>query len=223
MLALGGEMPACLRTLKMWRNLHTWAMATEIFGQLQSRVGDDAILGPGELAAVHQLGLALTWERAWRRGAYYTDHERLLAALLRAKAQGPVRDHLRHWMKLRGCRRISSVQIEVARAGVPASLLGEMDSVGVRATATLGVGWLVGVWARGLAVVDGGFVLDIDVPGGRRMSTVTEDLDVRAVRWEADAEQPGRSRPCDAPARLERLGDGTWRLDWQDAPPTGRV
>ncbi|MGH9156833.1 MAG: hypothetical protein ACRD1K_13580 [Acidimicrobiales bacterium] len=204
MLAFGGEMPACLATLQLWRNLHTWAMAAELFRQLQARMDGDALFGPGELAGVHQLGLALTWERAWRRADYYTDHGRLLAAQLKAKAVPPLRDHLRHWLRVRGSRRLSSVQVEVARAGPPASVAGRMDSVGVRATATLSARWLVEVWGRGLAVVDGGFVVAVDQVDPRKAAGA---LPVRAVRWELDPDATGCFRPVEVPA-IVRGADG---------------
>jgi hypothetical protein len=195
MLALGGEMPACLATVQLWRNLHTWAMASELFRQVQHRMGGEGIFGPGDLAGAHALGLALTWERAWRRGGYFTDHGRLLAEQLRAAALPELRDHLRFWMRQLGSRRLSSVQVEVGRGGAPATLAGEMDTVGVRATATLSARWLTGIWARGLTVVSGAFVVEVapepSEPG---------PLAVRAVRWESDGDKPGRFRPVEAPA-----------------------
>ena len=206
MMALGGEMPACVKALRLWRNLHTWAMGTEIFTQLQSRLGDDALLGPGELAAAHQLGLVLTWERAWRRGSYYTDHERLLATVLRAKAQGPLREHLRHWMKLHGSRRISGTAIEVARSAASADVTGDMDSVGVRATVALPARWLVEVWARGLPVVDGTFVLGVEP------TSEATRLQVTAVAWEPHPTRSGHFGPVRMTATVDREPGGAWRL-----------
>lgn len=199
MLAFGGEMPACLATLQLWRNLHTWAMASDLFRQMQARMEGDALFGPGELAAAHQLGLALTWERAWRRTDYFSDHGRLLAEQLRAKAVASFREHLRFWLRQRGSRRLSSVQVEVGRSA-PAVVTGEMDSVGVRAVATLSARWLVAVWGRGLAVVDGAFVVDIDVGPPDQGWAPDGGLAVRAVRWDADPDRPGCFRPVDVAA-----------------------
>ena len=213
MLAFGGEVPACLRVLQLWRNMHSWAMSAELFRQMQARVGDDPLLAPGPLGAVRELGLLLTWERAWRRSSYYSDHGRLLLEQLRARALDPLRQHLRFWMRRRGCRRISSVDVQLQRRGQEASLSGEMDSVGVRAAATLGTAWVLGVWARHLAVVDGAFVVEVadDEEAGS-----PEVLSVRAARWEQQG--GGRSSPVVAPARAERGADGGWVLTWLDAP-----
>lgn len=211
MLGFGGEMPVCLRTLVLWRNLHSWAMSAELLDQMQHRLGTEALFGPGDLARVHQLGLVLTWERSWRRRSYLTSHGRLLQGVLRDRALAPFREHLRHWTQRRGSRRVSSATIEVARSGVPGVVTGDMDSVGVRATATLGARWLVTVWARDLAVVDGAFVLSVESesPPGRPHA-----LAVLAVRWDDDPERPGSWVPVIAPAWVEADAEGVRRLAW---------
>ncbi|MDP9388797.1 MAG: hypothetical protein M3Q48_13020 [Actinomycetota bacterium] len=209
MLAFGGETPACLHVLQLWRNLHSWAMSTELLRQMQSRLGPDVLLAPGDLARVHRLGLLLTWERAWRRSAYFSDHGRLLDEELRESALPPLRQHLRWWMERRGCRRIASLELRVLRGGQEPGLRGEMDAVSARATAGLGAGWLVGVWARGLAVVDGAFVLEVTDDEAGQGGVV-----VRAVRWEG---QPsGRASAVTAEAVVEPGPDGGWRLHWRE-------
>ncbi|HEX2063919.1 MAG TPA: hypothetical protein VHE80_05825, partial [Acidimicrobiales bacterium] len=102
---------------------------------------------------------------------------------------------------------------EVQRAGRPAVLTGSMDAVGVRARAVLGTTLALTVWARGVAVVDGAFVLEVvdDV-------TVPDEPIVRAVRWQA--QEAGVSAPVAAPARLGRSPEGAWRLTWEE-PPQG--
>ncbi len=181
---------------------------------MQARVGADPLLAPGPLAAVRELGLLLTWERAWRRSSYFSDHGRLLLEQLRARAQDPLREHLRFWMRRHGCRRISSLDVQLQRRGQEATLSGEMDSVGVRARASLGTAWVLGVWARRLAVVDGAFVVEVaGEPGAEPPSP--EVLTVRAARWEQ--QRGGRSSPVLAPARAQRGGDGAWALTWLDS------
>lgn len=216
MLAFGGEMPACLATLQTWRNLHTWAMASELYHQMQARLDGDALLGPGALGEAHRLGLALTWERAWSRTEYLSQHGRLLSEVLRDLATPAVRQHLRHWMRERGSRRLSSVRVAAARRDEPVSIDGVMDSVGVRAVATLSARWLTGVWARGLAVVDGGLVVDLDPPSpGAGSGTAPAALRVRAVRWDPDPGEAGVSRPVTAPAVVVRAPAGSPALRWE--------
>ena len=211
MVAFGGQPCACLRALQLWRNLHSWSMSGQLFQQMTARLGSQTILAPGRLAAVHELGLMLTWERTWKRSAFFSDHERLLKEQLQKRALEPLRAHLTFWKDRLGSRRISSAEVEVQRAGRPAVLNGSMDTVGVRARAVLGTAWALRVWARGAAVVDGAFVLEIvdDVAD-------PDEPVVRAVRWEEQG--AGVSAPVAAAARLDRSPEGTWRLTWEDAP-----
>lgn len=211
MLAFGGELPECLKVLQLWRNLHSWAMSIELFRQVQSSLGPTALLGPGELAARNQLGLMLTWDRAWRRGAYFSEHGRLLSEHIRPEALALLREHLKFWMAERGCRRISSAVLEVPPRARP-SLQGQMDSVGVRATVSLGATWVVQVWGRGLALVDGAFVLEVLGHAENGAAVL-----VLAVRW--DEAEPGVFGPVAAPARVRRDAAGAWRLTWEPPEP----
>lgn len=213
MLAFGGDTPACLQVMTLWRNLHSWAMSGQLLQQMQSRLGPDVLLAPGDLRRVSDLSLLLTWEREWRRSAYYSDHGRLLYEQLRARAMAPLREHLKSWLASNGSRRISKLDLELGRPGQPASVRGQMDSVGVRANATLGVRWLVEVWARGLDVVDGAFVLEV---AGEPVRSVPEVVRVHAVRW--DPHDAGWWAPVVAPALVQRLPAGDWRLEWESEP-----
>lgn len=210
MLAFGGETPACLQVVTLWRNLHSWAMSGQLLRQMQTRLGPEVLLAPGDLRRVSDLSLLLTWEREWRRSRYYSDHGRLLAEQLRARATAPLREHLKFWLAANGSRRISKLDLDLGRPGQPPVIRGQMDSVGVRAGATLGVRWLVQVWARGLDVVDGAFVLEV---AGDPVRTVPEVARVRAVRWEQEG--PGRWGPVAAPALAQRLPAGDWCLEWE--------
>lgn len=213
MLAFGGDTPACLQVVTLWRNLHVWAMSGQLLKQMQSRLGPDVLLAPGDLRRVSDLGLLLSWEREWRRSAYFSEHGRLLEEQLRAQATEPLREHLRRAMAEHGSRRISKLELELGRRGRPDALRGQMDSVGVRASATLGVGWMVHVLARGLAVADGAFVVEVV---DERLGAGEESALVRAVRWERQA--GGTALPVTARALARRQADGTWRLDWETGP-----
>lgn len=215
MLAFGGETPPCLQVITLWRNLHSWAMSGQLLKQMQARLGPEVLLAPGELRRVSDLGLLLTWEREWRRSSYYSEHGRLLEEQLRARALAPLREHLKWWLGHNGSRRISKLDLDLGRRGQPAVLRGQMDSVGVRAAATLGVRWLVQVWARGLEVVDGAFVLEV---AQERVHDIPEVARVRAVRW--DPLPGGGWGPVAAPALVQRVGEGDWRLEWEPLPAT---
>ncbi len=182
MLAFGGKPFPCLGVLRRWRDMHTWAMSGELFRTMSTRLGPEVVL-PGSLAPLHELGLMLTWERSWRRLSYYGEYESLLLEQLRRRALPPFREHLGRWRRRTGARMLSSVEVEVLRPRRAPSVVGTMDSVRVRATAAVGVSWVLRVWARGLALVDDAFVLDVDddVDDDGRGGTAVY---VRAVRWE---------------------------------------
>lgn len=208
MRALGAETPDCLRLLKRWRDLNSWATSTELFVQMRLRLGDERILAPGALGQRHELALLLTWERAWRMSSYYgTGHERLLAEQLRARAVEPLTSHLSLWAARLGCPQAVSVEVKLRRPGQAPRMTGAIDRFSARVTAGLGVRWVLEVWARGLAVVDDGFVLEVGPSGS--------DLGARAVRWEAQPD--GGARPVVAAARLGRDREGSWRLSWDGA------
>lgn len=213
-MALGGERPPCLQVLQLWRNLHGWAMSADIFRAMSARLGPDSLLAPGPLRSVHELGLILTWERRWQLMAFFSDHERLLEEQVRGRALDPLRQHVEHWRRRSGSRRISSLQVAVQRPGRPATLVGTMDSVSATATARLGAAWVVGVWARGLAVVDGAFVLALEADQGDASPAAPR---VRAVRWEGGADRG--FAPVTRAARVSRGAAGGWRLAWEDGEP----
>ena len=207
MRALGSETPTCLRILTQWRQLHTWATSTELFAQMRARLGDDQLLGPGPLAAPHELALLVTWERAWRMSSFYGQgHERLLQAHLQERALEPVRRHTAHWADRLGHPQAPRVEVRVLRPGQSARVVGTIDRYTARATAFLGVRWVLEVWARGLATVDDALVLEL-VPSARA-------LRARALRWERGA--AGEARPAVAGLSLGRRPDGSWARTWDD-------
>ena len=80
------------------------------------------------------------------------------------------------------------------------------DSRGPHGALSLPLAWFTDVWARGLALVDGCFVLEIMQPRRRAGS-----LDVLALRWERSHREFSRAVP--APALAVR-GGGDWFLGW---------
>ncbi|MCA1692102.1 MAG: hypothetical protein LC733_07860, partial [Actinobacteria bacterium] len=105
-----------------------------------------------------------------------------------------------------GSRVVRSVELRHVPAGQPATMEGRMDSVSVSAKATLSSDWIVHVWARGLAVVEGAFVLEVTGPGERPGSVA-----VQVVRWEGRQPGPGSVQPVSIAAEVARGEDG-WTL-----------
>jgi hypothetical protein len=138
---------------------------------------------------------------------YGAGHERLLQEQLQARALEPVRRHVKVWAERLGTSHAPSVKVEITRPGQAPRVTGSIDALAARATAWLGVSWVLGVWARGLAVIDDALVLEL-------LPTPTA-LGALAVRWEARPD--GSAEPVAVPARLDRRPDRSWSVVW-DAP-----
>ncbi|MBA3266936.1 MAG: hypothetical protein H0T70_01575 [Acidimicrobiia bacterium] len=205
MLVLGGEPSPCLRALRMWRD--QFGMPPEIFAQMHTWLGDDAVLAPLEMELPRQLGMTVSWSRSWRHWAYLDKHGRLLQERADELALPMFRQHLLVERQRFGCRVISSAKVQIVADHDVVGVTGKMDKVRVVAAATLHPSWLVEVWPRGFAVVDGSFVIEV-VEDSR-----TRPL-VRATRW--DDRDAGMRKPDMALARLARGADGEWCLSWED-------
>jgi hypothetical protein len=107
----------------------------------------------------------------------------------------------------RDIRPYATITVECWKRGVgeAALLNGSLDSGGGALALSLPVSWLNRVWARGLAVVDGHFVLEVDQPAPAR------DLEATVIRWERRL--AGRSTASAVPCQLRSAGDG-WTLCW---------
>ncbi len=209
MEVFGGEPCVCMRVLRLWQD--QFGMPPELFAQLQTWLGANAFLAPTELSVVRELGMVLSWEREWRRTFYMNrKHEQLLQRQLKERATPALRQHLTHWKERSGARVVGAATVQVLRSDQPSALSGRMDRVAVRASASLVPRWITDVWVKGIAVVDGAFVLEVADAVSR------SDLRVRAVRWEPG--DGGVLNPVDAAATLSYRGQA-WRLAWGDGVP----
>ena len=202
MLVLGGGASACLRALHLWES--QFSMAPEHFLQMHRWLGADAVLAPPEFEVPREVGVTLSWERAWKRSVYLDKHGKLLERMVRDKAVPALRAHLTDEKQRFGSRSIRTVEIRHVRAGQPVGLRGRMDSVSVSVSAALSSDWIVRVWSAGLATVPGAFVLQVDGKGSRPGS-----LAVRVVRWKQV--QAGVGEAVTEAAEAVPDGDG-WRL-----------
>ncbi len=107
----------------------------------------------------------------------------------------------------RDLRTYASITVEVWKHGPGEAplLKGNLTSNGGFAALSLPVSWLNRVWCRGLALVDGHFVVGVD--GSAPESEMTGE----AVIWERQL--GNSSSPVTAPCSLRRL-DGQWQLAW---------
>src|SRR5207302_308710 len=104
-----------------------------------------------------------------------------------------------------GSRVIRNVELKVVPAGNAVEIRGRMDSVSASATVALSSDWIVHVWSRGLAVVDGALVMEVLGPGTQAPGSVA----VRAVRWQP--REPGVAEPKLVAAEAIPA-DGGWGL-----------
>jgi hypothetical protein len=212
MEVFGGEACVCMRVLKLWQD--QFGMPPEFFAQMRTWLGESAFLAPPEFSVVRELGMVLGWEREWRRTFYMNrKHERLLQEQLKTRATPALRQHLTHWKEEAGARVVGAATVQVLRSDQPSTLSGRIDRVAVRGSASLVPRWITDVWVKGIAVVDGAFVLEVVEAVSRT------DLRVRAARW--DPGPDGVRNAVDAPASLSYRGQA-WRLAWDDDVPPAR-
>lgn len=200
MLALGGEPCGCLQALQLWGD--QFGMRPDQFEEMRRRVGAWAVLLPKALDGPREVGMALSLERAWRKSRYLDMQGRLLEKQVRDKALPALRAHLTAAKQEFGARTIRGVQVKHIAAGQLVRIEGRMDSVSVSATVSLSSDWIVYVWGRGMAVVDGALVVE---------ATGADPVAVRAVRWQPVAREPGVAEPVIVDATAARSADG-WRL-----------
>lgn len=210
MVMLGGAPCTCLTVLERWRNLFSWATSPEMFHQMDARLGRWNIVAPGELRRPQELALLLTWQRAWRRVSYLSDHERLLVEQLRDRALPLLKEHLAGWRNRVGSRLMSTADVKVARGERGCHLEGSLDAVKATVTAWLDASWVVRVWAREIATVGDAFVLEVLQEAPEATGVL-----VRAARWEERVPGSGRYEPVTRHATLRRDATGSWTVEWE--------
>ncbi|MGH9154780.1 MAG: hypothetical protein ACRD1K_02750 [Acidimicrobiales bacterium] len=165
-------------------------------GARQERQG---VLGrlPPSLARRWALGAVVHHSRRWDDLSAF---ERLdLELCVATLAREAVLDGARAWRRL-GRLVVVDVQVALAGPGDRPWLRGALDHRSMEARVQVPLSWLVAVWARGRAVVDGCLVLEV------------HGDTAKVVRWERAG--PGPVEAVTVPARLWRGGDGEWHLRW---------
>jgi hypothetical protein len=211
MLTLGGEPAPCLRALQLWAD--QFGMRPEQFAQLRGRAGADAVLLPKELDVPREVGMTISLERAWKASRYFDQQGILIERRLKELVLPALRAHLNAEKQRIGSRIIRGAALRHVPAGQPLGMEGRMDSVSVSATVTVSSAWVVDVWARGIAVVDGAFVLAVLGPaaGGGGAAKV------KAVRWRPKRGEPNVAEPAVITAEAVPAADG-WTLIEPDSP-----
>jgi len=139
------------------------------------------------------------------RQAEARPEKRVVEEVLQAAAVPAVEDAMRQAQGYLRPQAVLTVGCWKHTPGEERILQGDMTSRGGFVTLSLPVHWLNRVWRRGLACVDGHFVLDVDAPAP------ASDLSGEAVRWQRRL--GGHAVPVAAPCRIRRRA-GRWQLAW---------
>jgi len=154
------------------------------------------------LSVIHKI------ERQWDDEGFRREHARDVEPALTALAIPPFEQSARQWS-----RNLKPYRGFAAHAGLlgpgeePACALWA-DRAIVHATVSLPLSWFADVWARGIALVDGYFVMAVTDSSADGMK-----LRVLAVRF-VEGDEWKRLKPLEAPALLTRGRVSEWHLHW---------
>jgi len=231
--ALGGTLPYCVRVLDAWQRagpdpylVSTWnaqpissALWSMTVPRPQSKGNQEWIelqdrrtvlkTLPAELYDRLALGIVAALcmdERHPTLGGLRRWTPADLGATVSTRAVPLIHDSIASWRGLAEPCTAPVVECRIAEPDEGGSIEGRVERRGGWVEAALGPGWLVEVWGRGLALVEGCFVL------AAAMGPAAHDpVQAVAVRWERVA--AGGLEPMTGPAVLA-AGSKGWRLHW---------
>ena len=162
---------------------------------------------PPALQRNFALSLIAAVDRRWHddryRDAFRSDVEPVLGSF----AAPLFERSARHWRRNLKPYAGANIDAKAVASNERPDCWAEIGHDGVSAVIALPLSWFAKVWAHGIALVDGCFVLCRD--GGRPDAP---SMPVTAVRWERTRLHTSAAVP--APALLTRSRDGTWSLQW---------
>ena len=163
------------------------------------------VLPPGLRRALG-LSVVVGLERRWDDDGFRRVHARHVERALSALALPLFEQSARRWRRrLRPYRGVEPSTALLAPGERPGCLLWA-DRTALHAAISLPLSWFTQVWARGIALVDDCFVLDVagSTPDGSAVEVLAARFRRRRFRSE---------RSLESPALLTRRGGG-WRLRW---------
>jgi hypothetical protein len=187
-VALGGPRPACLEVLRAWRNRAVWAVATQPDppGFVRRR---PRIAVPPELAARRELGVVRAWERSAARRPGSDDAEHLYR-YLRKRALSSVLGAANAAQARFGGGRVSFVEVRLAERDGDVDVIGRVDARQTALVVSLTPRWLREVWARGIGLVDGRFVVSVADATAWPAAAAVLAVDWRRDSFDALAHEP---------------------------------
>jgi hypothetical protein len=162
---------------------------------------------PTALRRALALSVIVKIDRHWPDEEYRRTHARYVESALTAVAGPLFEESARRWR--RNLRRHAGFVVEswLLAPGEEPTCAAWAGGGGAFVVLSLPLSWFIDVWARGIALVDGCFVLG--VTDGRRDDGA---LRVVALRWERGSRETSKS--VEAPALVSRGDDGKWVLHW---------
>lgn len=163
---------------------------------------------PPELRQPLALSVVARLERHWHKDEFRRRHHRRVEPVLAAVAAPLLEQSTRgQQRKNRKPPRGFVTEAVLLEPGEQPRCEVWSDRQVVHATVKLPLGWLIDVWARGIAVVDGYFVLAVELvsPDGTELRVRV----VRVRRWSWR-----RWRSFESSAILTRTRHGAWQLGW---------
>lgn len=163
---------------------------------------------PPALRRALALSVIVGVERHWHDEGFRGKHARDVESALTAITLPLFEQSVRHWRRNLKAHATFVVESWLRESEEEATCAGWVDGAGAYAALSLPLSWFTEVWTRGIALVDGCFVVELT---GR--SPDGTELRVRALRWERPFQ--GTSRLMEAPALLtQQRAGGEWRLHW---------
>ena len=173
----------------MWRDALRWALPEDLVERLALSAAAGALRRQADRAV-------------WSRWGGWVERA------MSVRAAPAIEASVRSWRRRAGSDgAFLTAETWVTRPGEPPALCGLVDSAGGWAAASVPGRWLFDVWAHGLALVSGCFVLDVT-----DWSEHPHRLRVLAARWERRL--PAGSTPVVEEAIAVRSEEASWALRW---------
>ena len=186
-----------------------WRQAMQASLEREKQVWDTVLIEalPAELRRTLALSALVAFERQWHDEAYRRVHEQHIAGALTKITQPLFEQSVRHWRRNLKPQATFVLGLWLGAPDEQPSCCGWVDSGGAFATLTLSTSWFTHVWAHGLALVDGCFVLSRGDGSSEGSS-----FPAVAVRWQRQV--GGISGARAAPAVVSTTPDGQRSLHW---------
>lgn len=162
---------------------------------------------PDALRRALALSVLVSVERQWGDERYRRRHAKHIASALTAITQPLFEQSVRRWRRNLKPHATCAIELRLLGPGDPPACAGWADRGGAFAVLSLPTSWFTDIWAQGVALVDGCFVL-----GRGDAPFDASSFPVIAVRWQREG--GGISGARAAPAVVSCTPDGEQSVHW---------